>query len=77
MLDPASVLDFKCANDFYFMRRTGKGLWHIRHSGAVPGTCYCGKFGLHYANLESLGVVSVRQVNKKCLALYALEEMST
>jgi hypothetical protein len=77
MLDPASVLDFTCNQDFYFMRHTGRGLWHIRHSGAVPGTCYCARFGLHDVNLESLGVVSVRQIAKKCLTLYALEEMST
>jgi hypothetical protein len=76
MLDPASVLDFRCNQDFYFMRHTGKGLWHIRHSGAIPGTCCCGKFGLHDIYLESLEAISVRQVNKKCLALYALEEMS-
>lgn len=76
MLDPASVLDFNCTNDFYFMRRTGRGLWHIRHSAAIPGVCYCGKLGLHDIHLESLGIVNLRQVCKKCLALYALEEMS-
>lgn len=73
MLDPASVLDFSCTNDFYFIRRTGRGLWHIRPSGAIPGVCYCGKISLNELDLEPLGIVSIRNIYKKCLVLYVLE----
>lgn len=73
MLDSASVLDFSFSQDFYFMRHSDKGVWHIRHSGAIPEVCYCTKTGLHEIHLQSLVCVDVREICKKCLVLYTLE----
>lgn len=70
------ILDFGPSFDFYFMRHNNKRLWHIRCTGANPPTCMCGKISVSGGAWGSTDRVGVDSVAKKCLALYALKEMS-
>lgn len=70
------IIDFGPSLDFYFMRHSSEGLWHIRCTGARPAECMCGKIRIDGNAWDTTERVNVDSISKKCLALYALEEMS-